>query len=141
LKETAKPPDSTVPVGLMMVDPSEWAPGAANEHPWADADEFFASARAAYVLNVKGLKTSIARATKVDRRVRLLGQELLAVLQGVTSGAKGEASARMPADRETAATAELQQIKSASRVEDTAGSPTSQQLGWLLAPETRPKRR
>jgi hypothetical protein len=54
LKETAESADSTVPVGPMMVDHSEWAPGAANEHPWADADEFFASARAAYVLNVKG---------------------------------------------------------------------------------------
>jgi hypothetical protein len=58
------------------------------------------------------LRASIARAATVDQRGQRLGQELLAELGRVTAGAKGEAAARTPADRETAAIAELQQIKS-----------------------------
>jgi hypothetical protein len=124
----------------MMVDPSEWAGGAANEHPWQDADEFFASAKAAYQTNRKGLAASIDRATKVDRTVGPLGQELLALLQALLGGGALPPVTLSP-QRATAAAADLKRVKPVAPLEESAASGAYPQLGWLLDPDTRPGRR
>jgi RHS repeat-associated protein len=72
--------------GLLMVDPSQWAPGSEPEHPWKDADEFFASAMAGYQINRKGLEKSIAAAGKHDKAVKQPGKDLLKALEAVAAG-------------------------------------------------------
>jgi hypothetical protein len=141
--KATKPPadgESVYGVGLMMVDPSWWSPGAKSEHPWSDADEFFASAKAAYQTNAKGLAASIARATKEDPTAGPVGKELLALL-GALFGKGSLPSAALSGDRLKAATAELGRVKSASRVEDSAGSGAYPLLAYLLDPDSRPHRR
>lgn len=138
LQDTKTAKDSSASVGLLMVDPSEWSPGAKSEHPWQDADEFFASAKAAYHVNRKGLEASIARATKVDKAVGPLAKELLALLDAVFGKAKMP-TAVLPADRSSAAAAELGRVKSASQIMDSVA--LYPQLGWLVDPKTRPGRR
>jgi hypothetical protein len=137
LKATKVPADSTVPVGLMMVDPSEWAGGAAGEHPWQDADEFFASAKAAYQTNRTGLAASIARAAKADPAVGPLGKELLALLP-VLLGGRALPPVRLPQDRASAAVTDLARVKPVAPVEQSAAGSAYPLLGWLLDPDSRP---
>lgn len=138
LQQTKVPKESTVSVGLMMVDPSEWAPGEKSEHPWTNADEFFASAKEAYQVNKKGLLASIARATKADKTVGPLAQELLALLDAVY-GKRKSPTGPLPKDRSAAATTELRRVAAASQIVDSiAAYPL---LGWLIDPNTRPGRR
>jgi Domain of unknown function (DUF4157) len=142
LRATKPPADgrSVFAVGLMMVDPSWWSPGAKSEHPWTDADEFFASAKAAYQTDLKGLVASIARATKEDPTAGPLGKELLALLGGLFG--KGRLPSGTLADeRLTAAKAELGRAKSATHVEDSASGGAYPLLAYLLDPDSRPGRK
>lgn len=137
LNATDPPPtgDSNVPVGLMMVDPSARSPGAKSEHPWQDADEFFASAKAAYQLDSRGLKASIRHAVSMDPAVRPLGDELLALLKAVLGG-RTLPGPPLPKERQTAANAELLGLNRASKGEDSVGG--YPQLRWLIEPSSRP---
>jgi hypothetical protein len=138
LRATKTPVDSTVAVGLLMVDPTEWSPGAKGEHPGENADEFFASAKAAYQVSPKGLAKSIAKATKVDPSVAPLAKELLALLDGIFG--KGKlAGETLAADRSKAATAEVARFHGASHIEDSVA--IHPQLGWLIDPSSRPRGR
>jgi hypothetical protein len=138
LQATRAADDSSAPAGLQMVDPSEWSPGAKGEHPWENADEFFASAKAAYQVNPKGLARSIAKATKVDPAVGPLAKELLALLDTLFGKGKAATDA-VPADRYKAAAAEVARFKSTSHIEDSVA--LYPLLGWLIDPATRPGRR
>lgn len=129
--------NETHPAGLWIADPSQWVPGGAKEHPWQDPDEFFASAKAAYQVNRKGLVGAIARMKKVDPGVAAPAKELLALLDAFFR--KGTLPARgLPAARATAAQAELGQETGVSKVEDTVMRDTP--LDWLLHPAKRPKK-
>jgi hypothetical protein len=138
LEQTKPANDSTVPVGLMMVDPSALKAGAKSEHPWENADEFFASAKAAYQTNKKALLTSIKKATAVDPAVGPPAKELLALLDAVF-GKGGLPTDALSKDRAAAAGTELKRVKSASQILDSVG--IYPQLGWLLDPAGRPGRR
>ena len=138
LEQTKAGKDSTVPVGLMMVDPSALKAGAKSEHPWENADEFFASGKAAYQTNKKALLTSIKKATAVDRAVGPPAKELLALLDAVF-GKGGMPNDALSKDRAAAAGTELKRVKSASQILDSVG--IYPQLGWLLDPAGRPGRR
>lgn len=137
LRDTRVPADSTVAVGLMMVDPSEWSPGAKSEHPWENADEFFASAKAAYQVNKKGLTASIKKATRADKSVGPLAAELLALLDAVFGKGKLPTGV-LPKDRSAAATTELGRVKQATQIADSVA--VYPQLGWLIDPASRPGR-
>lgn len=139
LEQTHAPKDSTKAVGLMMVDPSWWSPGMKSEHPWTNAGEFFASAKEAYQVNKKGLLASIKRATKVDKAVGPLAQELLALLDAIFGRGKMPTDA-LPKDRSAATAAEIGRVKAegTSQVVDSVGA--SRALEWLIDPATRPGR-
>jgi hypothetical protein len=70
-----------VSLGLFMVDPSNWAGSKETEHPWDNFDEFFASAFAGFLINRKGLESSIAKFARKDARITALGKELIALLE------------------------------------------------------------
>jgi Domain of unknown function (DUF4157) len=106
LNATRKPTGSAIPVGLMMVDPSEWAAGKklGDEHPWQNVGEFFASAKAAYQINRKALQSSIDKAARTDPTVGPLGQEMTALLDVVYG--KGQLPQQaLPAGRQQTAQA------------------------------------
>jgi hypothetical protein len=128
----------THPAGLWIVDPSQWVPGGAKEHPWTDPDEFFASAKAAYQTNRKGLQGAIARFKKLDAKVEAPGKQLLALLEAFFG--KGELSSRrLSEERSATARKELERETGVSKVEETLiASPL---LDWLLNPEKRPEQR
>ena len=138
LEQTKPGKDSTVPVGLMMVDPSALKTGAKSEHPWENADEFFASAKAAYQTNKKALLASIKKATAVDPAVGPPAKELQALLDAIFGKGRMPSDA-LSKDRATAAGGELKRVKSASQILDSVG--IYPQLGWLLDPVGRPGRR
>ena len=138
LEQTKPGKDSTVPVGLMMVDPSALKAGAKSEHPWENADEFFASAKAAYQTNKKALLASIKKATAVDPAVGPPAKDLQALLDAIFGKGRMPSDA-LSKDRATAAGGELKRVKSASQILDSVG--IYPQLGWLLDPVGRPGRR
>ena len=123
--------------GLDMVDPEQWAPGKwGKEHPSDNADEFFASAKAAYQIDRKGLQASIDKAAKSDKAVGPLGKEMIDLLDAVYG------NAAMPAQALTSA-----QLKAAQKwlphgpdydtdLETLAG--TEILVSWLIHPSTRP---
>jgi Domain of unknown function (DUF4157) len=85
----------------------------------------------------QGLTASIARATKVDRTVGPLGQELLALLQALLGrGALPPVS--LPSARVTAAEADLKRVKQVAPVEQSAAGGAYPLLGRLLDPDSRP---
>lgn len=129
--------EETQPAGLWIVDPSQWSPGSAMEHPWQDPDEFFASAKEAYQLNRKGLERSIAKLKKVDARVGPPAKELLALLRAFF-GKGTKTSAKLSKERAATAGEELQRETGVSNVEDTVWPNTP--LDWLLNPGNRPKK-
>lgn len=127
--------EETQPAGLWIVDPSQWSPGSAMEHPWHDPDEFFASAKEAYQLNRKGLERSIANLKKVDGRVGPPARELLALLRAFF-GKGTKTSAKLSKERAATAGEELKRETGVSNVEDTVWPNTP--LHWLLNPGERP---
>lgn len=127
--------EDVIAAGLWIADPSQWSPGSAKEHPWQDADEFFASAKAAFQINRKGFEKTIARFKKIDPAVGPPAKELIALLDAFFT--KGDLPSKgLPEARATAARKELERISGVSKVEDTAG--TSPLLYWLIHPEKRP---
>jgi Domain of unknown function (DUF4157) len=106
LNATRKPAGSAIPVGLLMVDPSEWASGkgVGGEHPWVNVGEFFASAKAAYQIDPKALQSSIDKAARTDPTARQLGQELTDLLDAVYGKGRLPQQA-LPAGRKKAAEA------------------------------------
>ena len=135
LEKTTPTKDLTVSVGLMIADPTTWSSATKSEHPWLDPDEFFASARKAFVLNPKGFRKAIDRAVKVDPAVKEPAEELLKLLRGA---AKAALPAKGPPEtRVKTAKFELGRIKPVSNVEETAA--TSRLLEWLIDPDTRPE--
>lgn len=136
LKATKAAPESTVSVGIAVADPPTWGSETESEHPWADPDEFFASARKAFVLNPKGFKAAITRATAVDKKVGPPAQELLTLLGEFAKGAlpsKGPPKGRLADAR--AATGRATGV---SEIESTVMPNTP--LDWLLHPNNRPQR-
>jgi len=128
--------DQSHPAGLWIADPSQWSPGSANEHPWSDPDEFFASAKEAFQINRKGFESAIARMNKQDPAVGPPARELLALLAAFFD--KGTMPSQAPpGDRAEAAAKALEGGTGVSKVEDTimAGTP----LDWLLNPAGRPR--
>lgn len=71
---------SWLPAGIWIADPSQWSPGLPSEHPWPDPDEYFASARRAYLTNREGLQAAIAKFTKLDPKVKEPAADLMRVL-------------------------------------------------------------
>jgi hypothetical protein len=136
LQSTKTAKDSNVAVGVLMVDPPEWSKANKSEHPWQDADEFFASAKAAYQTNLKGLQTSITRAGRIDPAVTPLAAELLTLLAAVVGKGTLPTEA-LPAGRATAATKEIKRFKPASEITDSVA--LRPVLGWLIDPTTRPR--
>ena len=126
------------PAGIWIADPSQWGgPGAAGEHPWDNAEEFFASAKAGFQVNRKGFESAIARFSKFDPAVEGPAKELLALLD-VFFG-KGELpSGDMPEAGASAAHKLLEGIPDASKVEN---APPSFEMDLLLNPGKRPKPR
>jgi len=134
--KTASGDELELPAGLLMVDPSQWSPGSASEHPWQDADEFFASALKAYVLNPKGLEKAIAKAKKRDSTIGPLAKELLAVLKDVSEGKKVKRTNISDDARD-----ELNRIPAAGKLEDVLGSSVRPVLTWTMDPTTIPNRK
>ncbi len=63
----------------LIVDPSEWNPGAKPEHP-TDVDEFFASAKEAFQINRKALMETFEKYGKQDKTVAALGKKLISLM-------------------------------------------------------------
>lgn len=123
--------------GLLMVDPTRWMAKAKPtdvEHPWDDPDEFFGSAKSAYQVDRSGLERSIAKAAKMDSKIKPLGKELLALLDSVFG--MGTASPDVPKERLLDAQKELLRVK---RAPDVADSAHVRGLYLLLNPDERPK--
>ncbi len=88
-----------VPLGHLMVDPSNWSKKTKPEHPWDNYEEFFASAFEGFLLNRRGLESSIARFGKRDRAIAGPARQLLRLLQQFQGGASGKA---LPAPKDAA---------------------------------------
>ncbi|CAN92268.1 hypothetical protein predicted by Glimmer/Critica [Sorangium cellulosum So ce56] len=121
------------PAGLWMVDPSQWSKTFTSEHPWDDADEFFASARAAWLTDRKGLRSAIDKFTRLDPAVKAPAAELLELLNNLAGGKTGKA---LSTTAETKARAELAGISEPRTLEDTLDSMMNQLLKWTLDPST-----
>jgi hypothetical protein len=128
--------EAVEPAGLWIADPSQWGgPGEAGEHPWDNAEEFFASAKAAFQINRKRFESAIARFTKIDPAVEAPAKELLALLDMLLE--KGELpSGDLPEARAAAAQTALKGIPDASTVEEAV---PSFEMNMLLNPGNRPK--
>lgn len=128
--------NETHPAGLWIADPSQWVPGGAKEHPWQDPDEFFASAKEAYQVNLKGFESAVARFKNFDPKVEAPAKELFTLLGSFFE--KGELPSKsLPEARASTAKKELERETGVSKVEDTIMSDTP--LDWLLKPANRPK--
>src|SRR5580698_3077395 len=68
--------DKSWPAGIWIVDPSQWTSGRFSEHPNDDSDEFFASAREAFITSSAGLKKAINKFGKYDPDVRAAAKKL-----------------------------------------------------------------
>lgn len=135
LAQTKAYTDMTVAAGLLIADPAEWAPGHKSEHPWSDPDEFFASAREAFLIDRDGFKRAIARFTKFDPAVAGPAKELLALLSAFLGKKHELTGPGVPEARlEDAQRAQARET-GVSLVEDTAGS--SPLLYWLITPDKR----
>ena len=128
--------EAVEPAGLWIADPPQWGgPREAGEHPWDNAEEFFASAKAAFQINRKGFESAIARFAKIDPAVEAPAKELLALLEMLLE--KGELpSGDLPEARAAAAQTALKGIPGASTVE---GAVPSFEMNMLLNPGNRPR--
>ncbi len=124
-----------LPAGLWIADPSQWDPGQKEEHPQADPDEFFASAKAGLQVFPDGFKKAIARYSKIDPAVAAPARDLVSLLAAVM---KGELPMQTLADaRQKAASDALKREKSVGDVEDSVV--LSPLLNYLVHPESRPR--
>lgn len=128
----------SIAAGLWMVDPSQWSPGSKREHPWDDPDEFFASAKAAFQTDRKGLQASIAKFSKIDPAVAAPARELMALLESFLGKGTLPARSGLTTGRAKTAADVLLKEQSVSKVEDTIMPDTP--LDWLLHPAQRPKK-
>jgi hypothetical protein len=128
--------DAEMPAGLWIADPPQWSSekGVQSEHPWQDADEFFASAREAFLTDRKGFEASIQRFAKLDSDVKKPAHQLIAVLEALAQGKAPKAAGTPSKDAE----AHLKGISFAGRTEDTLDSGLNQTLSWALKPDTWP---
>jgi hypothetical protein len=127
--------DETHPIGLWMVDPSQWKSGGKVEHPFDDPDEFFASAKEAFQTDRAGLLKSIKKATGIDSKVKDPAKELIAALDDFLGSGKLSATALSGARLKDAETA-LGRRSGISKVEDTLAA--NHVVEWILDPTTRP---
>lgn len=61
----------TIPIGILVADPSSWSDTANREHPNDNANEYFASLREGLVRNKPGLKEAIKKIPDKDLQVLL----------------------------------------------------------------------
>ena len=128
--------EKELPAGLWIADPPQWSGERklASEHPWDDADEMFASAREAYLVDRSGFEASISRFAKLDRAVVQPAAQLIALLEALKTG-KAPAHVPKPSGGATDA---LAAIDEAGKVEATLDSPLNDTLRWALDPSTTP---
>ena len=117
-----------------IVDPSEWSPGAKAEHP-NDADEFFASAKAAFQTDKEALKATFEKYGKSNKAVTKLGQRLMALLEFLFS--KNKLSKQTLASDAGKIKEHLEGVGEPSKVENTLSM--HQLTDMLLDPEKRKK--
>ena len=117
-----------------IVDPSEWSPGAKQEHP-GDVDEFFASAKEAYQTDKKALKSTFVKYGKQNKKVSELGTRLLSLLEFLF--AKSKLTKQAIASDPDKIKEYLGGISEPSKVEDTLSS--HQLTDMLLSPDKREK--
>ncbi len=123
------------PAGLWIADPSQWSKTLATEHPWENADEFFASARKAYLLDQKGFKAAIEKFAKLDPNVKAPAKELIAALSRLAGG-------KVPKTPKTLSKDVMEQIRripETTKVENVLRLPlTGEVLRWALDPSKIP---
>jgi hypothetical protein len=112
--------EMTEPAGILPFDPSQWSKGGSSEHPWQNADEFFASALSAYRTDRTALVAAIAKFEKLDPAGAAPAKEMLAMFDELSSG-KAVTPPKLSAAARKAAQAEVARIQSPSKVEDTLG--------------------
>jgi len=95
------PKEADHPAGLWLADPSQWSASYKTEHPWDDADEFFASGRKAWVMSPKIRDKAIAKFTKADPAVKKPAADLLALLSGLPES-KTPNTPKTPLSKESA---------------------------------------
>lgn len=129
LRTTGVREKATHPAGLWPFDPPQWS-ALPSEHPWDDPpDEFFASARAAFLTDKRALKKAIAKFTKIDRAVAKPAAELLTVLETLEKKKVPKAPRKVSA----AARANLAALQPTRTIEATLGSMRAA-LVWALDP-------
>ncbi len=123
------------PAGLWIADPPQWSKNlASSEHPWEDADEFFASARKAYTLDLKGFRGAIDKFSKLDSNVKRPAKDLLIILSRLAAGKMP----KMPKIISKDAEAEIARVSEPTKVESTLNFSIQEVLQWTLDPSTIP---
>jgi hypothetical protein len=119
------------PAGLVMVNDSVWS--GAGGHSWENADEFFASAFAAFRKEPRLLKAIVRHYAKADAAIEGLAKELFGVLQVVATDPALSKLSLLAAASRPAAEKELQQILPAPDFSKKGGA-----IGSLIDPSTLP---
>lgn len=123
------------PAGLWIADPSQWSKNLATEHPWDNAEEMFASARKAYLIDRNGLKGSIKKFAKLDPKVKKPAEELLLILSHLAAG-------KVPKALKIISRKEAEQhmtiLPETTKIESTLGSRAREVLRWTVDPSTIP---
>ncbi|MFT3714204.1 MAG: hypothetical protein QM817_41605 [Archangium sp.] len=104
--------------GMWPFDPSQWSKSGSSEHPWQNADEFFASAVSAWRSDRAGLEKAIAKFEKEDPAGAKPAREMLAMLDELAKNGK-VTPPKLDKDAKKAAQAEVARISAPSKVEDT----------------------
>jgi hypothetical protein len=118
------------PVGLLMLDPTQWSGEPKTEHPWENADEMFASALEGLVTNPAGLRRAIHEAVRIDRHVDGPAKELMDLVSTIARG-------RAPKVK-TPSAGQAEQPEPPDKIETYIDSPAVQPLKWALEPDTVP---
>jgi hypothetical protein len=132
--ERGNPRQAEHPAGLWIADPSQWSKTLETEHPWQDADEFFASARKAYLLDPKGFRAAIDKFGELDSAVKPPARELLAFLSQLAARKIPKTPRTLSKD----ATAHIAGVTKPTKVEATLSSPVREVLKWTVDPTTIP---
>jgi hypothetical protein len=132
---SGKPRKAEHPAGLWIADPSQWSKTLASEHPWDDAEEFFASSRKAYLMEQNSLRAAIRKFEKRDPAVGPPAKELLAVLSQLSSGQIPKTSKTLSKDAAT----HVGGLSRPGKVEDTLGTALREVLTWTLNPSSIPQ--
>ncbi|MBL0341292.1 MAG: DUF4157 domain-containing protein [Bacteroidetes bacterium] len=117
-----------------IVDPSEWKPGSANEHP-IDVDEFFASAKKAFQSDKKALITTFKKYGNQNKEIAVLGNRLVNLLQGFFQKEKFKSSKIKSGMTEVQE--HVDSLSKPSKLEDTIESPSNQLILKLLDPNRK----